>query len=57
VTRGEPANPHKPEELTAKFFELGEPVWGNTTTRKLYDALMGLERIGDFRAFAGQFRL
>ncbi len=57
VTRGEPSNPHKPEELTAKFFALGEPVWGNTTTRKLYDALMGLERIGDFRAFAGQFRL
>jgi hypothetical protein len=28
VTKGEPTNPHKPEELTAKFFELGEPVWG-----------------------------
>ncbi|MBI4191642.1 MAG: MmgE/PrpD family protein [Betaproteobacteria bacterium] len=57
VTKGEPANPHKPEELTAKFFELGEPVWGKPVTRKLYDGLMKLEDIGDFRSFADQFTL
>ena len=52
VTKGEPANPHKPEQLTAKFFELGVPVWGEPLTRKLYDGCMQLERIADFRAFA-----
>ena len=25
VTKGEPARPHTPAELTGKFFELGEP--------------------------------
>lgn len=53
VTKGEPTNPHKPEELTAKFFDLGEPVWGRAVTAQLYDGLMRLEAIQDFRAFAG----
>lgn len=57
VTKGEPGKPHKPEELTAKFFELGEPVWGNQTTKSLYDGLMHIEDIADFRAFADGFKL
>ncbi len=57
VTKGEPANPHKPAELTGKFFELGEPVWGKTVTQNLYDGLMRLEEIRDFSAFAGTFAL
>ncbi len=57
VTKGEPANPHTPAELTGKFFELGEPVWGKSVTQKLYDGLMHLEDIADFRAFAGQLLL
>ncbi len=52
VTKGEPTNPHQPEELTAKFFDLGEPVWGRVVTTKLYDGLMRLQAIQDFRAFA-----
>ena len=55
VTKGEPTNPHKPEELTAKFFELGEPVWGRPVTQKLNDGLMKLETIGSFRSFADEF--
>ncbi len=57
VTKGEPANPHQPEELTAKFFDLGAPVWGKDVTQKLYDGLMRLEHLGDFRAFADPFSL
>jgi len=57
VTKGEPANPHKPEELTAKFFELGEPIWGKDVTRSLYEGLMRLEHLPDFRAFADGFSL
>ena len=57
VTKGEPSKPHQPEELTGKFFELGVPVWGKPVTQKLYDGLMQLERIPDFRAFADDFTL
>ncbi len=57
VTKGEPANPHKPEELRAKFFELGTPAWGEAVTQKLFDCLMKLETIDDFRVFADGFRL
>ena len=57
VTKGEPANPHKPEELTLKFFELGEPVWGKAVTQALNDGLMKIEDISDFRQFADRFNL
>ena len=57
VTRGEPAHPHQPEELTAKFFELGTPAWGKEVTQKLYDGLMRLEEIENFRVFADRFNL
>jgi hypothetical protein len=57
VTKGEPANPHKPEELKGKFFELGTPAWGEEVTQKLYDGLMKLETIGSFRSFADEFKL
>jgi 2-methylcitrate dehydratase PrpD len=57
VTKGEPANPHKPEELTGKFFDLGTPVWGEHITRTLHADLMKLESITDFRAFADRYAL
>ena len=57
VTKGEPANPHTPADLTGKFFELGEPVWGKSATQKLFDRLMQLEGVSDFRAFAGDMLL
>ena len=57
VTKGEPANPHKPEELRAKFFELGTPAWGEAVTQRLFDGLMALESIDNFREFADRFTL
>lgn len=57
VTKGEPAKPHTHEDLTGKFFELGETVWGKPVTHKLYDGLMKLESIADFREFANGFTL
>ena len=51
VTKGEPTKPHTHAELTGKFFELGEPVWGRPVTQQLYDGLMKLEEIEDFRVF------
>ena len=57
VMKGEPGNPHKPEELKRKFFDLGTPVWGEATTQKLFDGLMDVENIRDFGAFANDFKL
>jgi len=57
VMKGEPANPHSPEDLKGKFFELGVPVWEEAETRRLFEGLMGVEEIRDFRAFAEGFVL
>ncbi len=57
VMRGEPSNPHRPEDLKGKFFELGTPVWGEGETRRLFEGLMEIEAIPDFRAFADGFVL
>jgi len=57
VMKGEPANPHRPEELRGKFFDLGTPVWGEPTTQKLFDGLMQVDDITDFGRFAAGFDL
>jgi 2-methylcitrate dehydratase PrpD len=57
ITKGEPAKPHQPEELTAKFFELGDPIWGRATTQTLYDGLMNIESIERFGAFSDALSL
>ena len=57
VTKGEPANPHTPADLTGKFFELGEPIWGKPATQALFDRLIRIEGISDFRALAGEMVL
>jgi hypothetical protein len=55
--KGEPGNPHQPEQLQAKFFDLGVPVWGDAQTRRLFEGLMAIESIPDFRAFAKNLAL
>ena len=40
VTKGEPARPHTADDLSRKFLELGEPVWGKSTTKSLFDGLV-----------------
>ena len=55
--KGEPANPHSTQDLTAKFFDLGTPVWGEAKTRRLFDALMDVENIRDFGAFGADLDL
>src|SRR6185295_18581935 len=37
ITKGEPAKPHQPQELQAKFMQLGVPVWGDAATRRLLE--------------------
>jgi hypothetical protein len=55
--KGEPSNPHAPEALRGKFFELGTPVWGESTTHALFDGLMNVENLSDFATFADRFSL
>jgi 2-methylcitrate dehydratase PrpD len=55
--KGEPANPHRPDELATKFFELGMPAWGKEITNRLFDGITKLESIPDFGAFAADFSL
>jgi 2-methylcitrate dehydratase PrpD len=57
VMKGEPSNPHQPAALQGKFFELGVPVWGEATTQKLFDALMRIEDVRNFAAFAEGLQL
>lgn len=57
IMKGEPGNPHRPEEVEKKFYDLTVPVWGAERADKLYKALLGLEDTADFRAFGVDFAL
>jgi 2-methylcitrate dehydratase PrpD len=52
ITKGEPAKPHRPEELQAKFMQLGVPLWGEPAARRLLEGCMRLEELPDFSRFA-----
>lgn len=55
IMKGDPANPHRAGEVERKFFTLAEPVWGAERSRWLYDTCLGIKRVPDMRALAGEF--
>ena len=57
VMKGEPGNPHRPEEIEQKFYDLTVPVWGDTRADKLYKALAALEHAKSMRDFGADFAL
>ena len=57
IMKGEPGNPHRPEDVEKKFFDLTVPVWGAQRAKSLYAALLGLENVADLRAFGARFAL
>jgi hypothetical protein len=57
ITKGEPAKPHRPEELEAKFMQLGAPLWGEAVTRRLLEGCLKLEALPDFSRFAQELDL
>ena len=57
IMKGEAGNPHRPEEIEKKFFDLTTPVWGAARAEKLYAALLGLERAPDMSGFGADFAL
>jgi 2-methylcitrate dehydratase PrpD len=57
ITKGEPSKPHRPEELQAKFMQLGAPIWGEATAQRLLEGCLRLETLPDFSRFAQGFDL
>lgn len=57
ITKGEPSKPHRPEELRAKFMQLGAPLWGEPVARRLLEGCLKLEELPDFSRFAEGFDL
>lgn len=43
IMKGDPANPHRPEDVRRKFFELTAPIWGDAGADAIYDACLNLE--------------
>jgi 2-methylcitrate dehydratase PrpD len=57
ITKGEPSKPHRPEELQAKFMQLGAPIWGEAVAQRLLEGCLRLETLPDFSRFAEGFDL
>ena len=57
IMKGEPRNPHRPEDIEKKFYDLTVPVWGAGRAGRLYEALLALENATDLRAFGRDFAL
>jgi 2-methylcitrate dehydratase PrpD len=53
IMRGEPGNPHSPDEVTRKFFDLGFPTWGRALAERVHTDSLRLPQIADMRTFAG----
>jgi len=50
IMKGDPANPHPPEAIRRKFFDLTVPVWGEDKAAAVYEQCMRLEEIADVGA-------
>src|SRR5688572_25890838 len=57
IMKGDPSNPHRPEEVERKFFSLADSVWGQQRARWLYDHCLELERVPDMRETAREAAL
>ena len=53
VPKGESGNPHSPEEIESKFYQLALPLWGEELARKIRQSCMTLETLDSLERFAG----
>jgi len=53
VPKGESDNPHAPQELERKFYQLAAPIWGEEFAREMRESCMALETLPSLDAFAG----
>ena len=45
VPKGERANPHSPQEIERKYYQLATPVWGEARAREIREGCMTLDRL------------
>lgn len=57
VPKGEIDNPHAPEEIERKYYQLATPVWGEKLAREVRELCMQLETVPDMRALADRMTL
>ncbi len=57
IMKGEAGNPHPPEAVEKKYFDLTVPVWGADRAEKLYKGLLSLEKVPNMRTFGSDFAL
>ena len=43
MMKGDPANPHRPEDVEQKFFDLTAPIWGDAHAQSIYQACLTLD--------------
>jgi 2-methylcitrate dehydratase PrpD len=53
MPKGERTNPHSPQEIERKFYQLAVPLWGEQFAREIRQSCMTLERLGSLDRFAG----
>ena len=53
VPKGESGNPHSPEEIERKFYQLALPIWGEPLAREIRKSCMMLEALASLDHFAG----
>lgn len=51
VMKGETGNPHRPEDVEKKYFDLMTPVWGAERANTIYGSILALETVADMREF------
>ena len=54
IMKGDPANPHRPEEVRQKYFDLTVPVWGEARARRIYEICMQLEAANTLDALGAE---
>jgi 2-methylcitrate dehydratase PrpD len=55
IMKGEPGNPHQPEDVEKKFYDLTVPVYGENRATRLYRALLSLEDNIELRMLGPEF--
>jgi 2-methylcitrate dehydratase PrpD len=53
MPKGERDNPHSPQEIERKYYQLAAPVWGEARAREIRDSCMTLERLDSLDRFGG----
>ncbi len=51
--KGESENPHSPQEVERKYYQLATPLWGEAFAREIRESCMALDTLPNLDGFAG----